>query len=95
MTKNQLSRTAEKGCYRENSYGFQYVDSYIDVKYSIFVSDNVAMRGERLELLVNKTENLSASSVTFRTQSRNLQRSLFWKNIKLYVIFGVVFAVSI
>ncbi|XP_054266162.1 vesicle-associated membrane protein 7 [Macrosteles quadrilineatus] len=57
--------------------------------------DNVAMRGERLELLVNKTENLSASSVTFRTQSRNLQRSLFWKNIKLYVIFGVVFAIII
>lgn len=52
--------------------------------------DNVAMRGERLELLVNKTENLSASSVTFRKTSRNLARSMFWKNVKLYVIIGVV-----
>ncbi|XP_021923534.1 vesicle-associated membrane protein 7 isoform X2 [Zootermopsis nevadensis] len=54
--------------------------------------DNVAMRGERLELLVNKTENLSASSVTFRKTSRNLARSMFWKNVKLYVIIGVVIA---
>ncbi|KDR17570.1 vesicle-associated membrane protein 7 isoform X1 [Zootermopsis nevadensis] len=57
--------------------------------------DNVAMRGERLELLVNKTENLSASSVTFRKTSRNLARSMFWKNVKLYVIIGVVIALII
>lgn len=57
--------------------------------------DNVAMRGERLELLVNKTENLSANSVTFRKTSRNLARSMFWKNVKLYVIIAVVVAVII
>ncbi|KAJ9590718.1 hypothetical protein L9F63_016234 [Diploptera punctata] len=56
---------------------------------------NIAMRGERLELLVNKTENLSASSVTFRKTSRNLARSMFWKNVKLYVILGVVITVII
>lgn len=52
--------------------------------------DNVAMRGERLELLVNKTENLSVNSVTFRKTSRNLARSMFWKNVKLYIIIGIV-----
>ncbi|XP_012263154.2 vesicle-associated membrane protein 7 [Athalia rosae] len=57
--------------------------------------DNVAMRGERLELLVNKTENLTASSVTFRKTSRNLARSLFWKNIKLYVIVALILIVVI
>uniref|UniRef100_A0A1B6E5M8 Vesicle-associated membrane protein 7 n=1 Tax=Clastoptera arizonana TaxID=38151 RepID=A0A1B6E5M8_9HEMI len=57
--------------------------------------DNVAMRGEKLELLVNKTENLSASSVTFRAQSRHLQRSLFWKNMKLYAIMGGIGVVVI
>ncbi|XP_046674325.1 vesicle-associated membrane protein 7 [Homalodisca vitripennis] len=57
--------------------------------------DNVAMRGEKLELLVNKAENLSASSVTFRSHSRNLQRSMFWKNIKLYLIIGGIATVII
>jgi vesicle-associated membrane protein 7 len=57
--------------------------------------DNVAMRGERLELLVNKTENLSANSVTFRKTSRNLARSMFWKNVKLYIILGVIITLII
>lgn len=57
--------------------------------------DNVAMRGERLELLVYKTENLSANSVTFRKTSRNLARSLFWKNVKIYVIIAAVLIVVI
>ncbi|XP_033210638.1 vesicle-associated membrane protein 7 [Belonocnema kinseyi] len=57
--------------------------------------DNLAMRGERLELLVNKTENLSASSVTFRKTSRNLARSLFWKNVKVYVIIASIIIVVI
>ena len=34
-------------------------------------------RGEKLDLLVDKTENLSANSVTFRTTSRNLQRTMW------------------
>jgi len=57
--------------------------------------DNIAMRGERLELLINKTENLSNNSVTFRKTSRNLARSMFWKNVKLYVIIAVIIAVII
>lgn len=57
--------------------------------------DSVAMRGERLELLVNKTENLTANSVTFRKTSRNLARSLFWKNVKIYVIIGFILIVVI
>ncbi|XP_015592672.1 vesicle-associated membrane protein 7 [Cephus cinctus] len=57
--------------------------------------DNIAMRGEHLELLVNKTENLTASSVTFRKSSRNLARSLFWKNVKLYVIVAAILIVVI
>jgi len=57
--------------------------------------DNIAMRGERLELLVNKTENLTASSVTFRKTSRNLARSMFWKSVKLYLIVAAVLVVVI
>lgn len=55
--------------------------------------DSVALRGEKLELLVNKAENLSSNSTNFRVQSRTLQRSLFWKNVKIYVwivLIGIV-----
>lgn len=57
--------------------------------------DSLAMRGEQLELLVNKTENLSTNSVTFRKTSRNLARSLFWKNVKIYFIIGGILTVVI
>ena len=39
--------------------------------------DVIMERGEKLDLLIDKTENLSANSVTFRTTSRNLQRSMW------------------
>jgi vesicle-associated membrane protein 7 len=52
--------------------------------------DNIANRGERLELLVDKTEDLSNSSVTFRKSSRNLARSMWWKNVKITVIIIIV-----
>lgn len=52
--------------------------------------DSVANRGERLELLVDKTENLGASSVMFRKTSRNLARSMLLKNIKITIIIVVV-----
>ena len=39
--------------------------------------DVIMERGEKLDLLLDKTENLSANSVTFRTTSRNLQRAMW------------------
>merc|ERR1719369_930054 len=47
--------------------------------------DVIMERGEKLDLLIDKTENLSANSVTFRTTSRNLQRAMWYKNIKLTI----------
>ncbi|XP_041111708.1 vesicle-associated membrane protein 7 isoform X1 [Polyodon spathula] len=52
--------------------------------------DLVAQRGERLELLIDKTESLVDSSVTFKTTSRNLARSMCMKNFKLTIIIAVV-----
>ncbi|CAH2229709.1 jg2259 [Pararge aegeria aegeria] len=57
--------------------------------------DNMAMRGEKLELLVNKADNLATSSVSYRASARTLQRSLFWKNIKMYVILILVAALAV
>ncbi|XP_073999957.1 vesicle-associated membrane protein 7 [Rhodnius prolixus] len=68
------------------------VNSELDELKNIMVRniDDIASRGENLKLLYEKSENLTATSVSFRTQSRNLQRSLFWKNVKLYVIIASV-----
>ncbi|XP_046394531.1 vesicle-associated membrane protein 7 [Ischnura elegans] len=57
--------------------------------------DNVTMRGEKLELLVNKTEDLSSNAVSFRKTSRNLARTMFWKNVKIYLVIGIVILVVI
>lgn len=52
--------------------------------------DNLRDRGEKLELLVNKTENLSNNSVAFRKASRNLARQMFWKKVRVYVAVTVL-----
>uniref|UniRef100_A0A674CZA4 Vesicle-associated membrane protein 7 n=1 Tax=Salmo trutta TaxID=8032 RepID=A0A674CZA4_SALTR len=46
--------------------------------------DLLAQRGEKLELLIDKTENL------FKTTSRNLARAMCMKNLKLTVVVVVV-----
>lgn len=51
--------------------------------------DELVERGEKLDLLVDKTENLSASAVTFKTASTNLQRKMWWKNMRLTLGVGV------
>lgn len=52
--------------------------------------DSIASRGEKLELLVDKTEDLSNNSVSFRKTSRNLARSMWWKNMKLTIIIVTI-----
>lgn len=86
--------------YRESNHEIDVISKVhgeLDELKDIMVQniDNVAMRGERLELLINKTENLTANSVTYRNTSRNLARSLFWKNVKIYVIIGAILLVTI
>ncbi|XP_050307862.1 vesicle-associated membrane protein 7 [Anthonomus grandis grandis] len=73
------------------------VHSELDELKNIMVKniDSVALRGEKVELLLTKTENLNNGAVSFRQTSRNLARSMFWKNIKLYVIIAVVIAVVV
>ena len=56
--------------------------------------DSIMERGERLELLVDKTENLSSSSVTFKNTSRNLSRKMWWQNVK-WTVFAIVVVILI
>lgn len=52
--------------------------------------ENITNRGERLELLVNQTENLRNNSVTFRQTSRNLARTMFWRSVRMYCLIAAI-----
>jgi len=47
-------------------------------------------RGERIDLLVDKTDRLGGSAHEFRVRSRGLRRQMWWKNIKLMVLLTMV-----
>eukprot|EP00966_Prymnesium_polylepis_P165600 3828184-Prymnesium_polylepis.1 len=45
-------------------------------------------RGEHLELLVDKSDNLTASARQFQKHSTGLRRALWWKNAKMLAMVG-------
>ncbi|KAI0544177.1 synaptobrevin [Xylaria curta] len=47
-------------------------------------------RGERIDLLVDKTDRLGGSAREFRVRSRGLKRQMWWKNVKLMALLAVV-----
>lgn len=52
--------------------------------------ERVLERGERIDLLVDKTDRLGVGAHDFRVRSRGLRRRMWWKNVKLVVLLGVV-----
>lgn len=52
--------------------------------------ERVLERGERIDLLVDKTDRLGVGARDFRVRSRGLKRRMWWKNVKLMVLLGVV-----
>ncbi|KAK7217587.1 hypothetical protein V2G26_005590 [Clonostachys chloroleuca] len=49
-----------------------------------------AGEGERLDLLVDKTDRLGGSARDFRVRSRGLKRQMWWKNVKLMALLALV-----
>jgi len=45
--------------------------------------DKVLDRGERLELLVDKTANMQGNTFRFRKQARRFRSNVWWRNCKL------------
>jgi len=45
--------------------------------------DKVLDRGERLELLVDKAENMQGNTFRFRKQARRYRTIMWWRNVKL------------
>jgi len=52
--------------------------------------ERVLERGERIDLLIDKTDRLGGSARDFRVRSRGLRRQMWWKNVKLMALLVVV-----
>ncbi|XP_030057542.1 vesicle-associated membrane protein 8 [Microcaecilia unicolor] len=57
--------------------------------------DRILARGENLDQLRNKTEDLEASSEHFKTTSQKVARKYWWKNVKMIVIICIIVAIII
>ncbi|KAA8535155.1 hypothetical protein F0562_030158 [Nyssa sinensis] len=51
--------------------------------------DKVLDRGDRLELLVDKTSGFQGNAFRFKKQSRHFRNTIWWRNIKLTVTVGI------
>jgi vesicle-associated membrane protein 7 len=57
--------------------------------------DKLTDRGEKLHLLVDKTEMLTESSVSFKVSSRDLARSLYFRNVRVILFFSILILIGI
>ncbi|XP_072984178.1 vesicle-associated membrane protein 711-like isoform X2 [Typha latifolia] len=57
--------------------------------------DKVLERGDRLEMLVDKTEHMQGNTIRFRKQARRFRSSVWCRNVKLMVILILLLLVII
>lgn len=59
----------------------------------VILKDNinkVLERGDRLDDLIGKTDDLQATADSFQRTSTRVARKYWWKNIKMMVVIGLV-----
>ncbi|CAI0436777.1 unnamed protein product [Linum tenue] len=57
--------------------------------------EKVLDRGEKIELLVDKTENLRSQAQDFRQQGTKIKRKMWYENMKMKLIVFGIFAALI
>jgi vesicle-associated membrane protein 7 len=57
--------------------------------------DSILQRGERLDLLVDKTDTLAGQAYAFRRGARSVRRQQWWRNVRIMALTGVVGLVSL
>ncbi|KAF1790952.1 Longin-like domain [Phytophthora cactorum] len=55
--------------------------------------NKVLERGDKIELLVDKTDQLNSQSAAFAKSSKNLRRHLWWENVKMNIAIGAIIVV--
>lgn len=54
--------------------------------------EKVLQRGEKIELLVDKTDRLNQQAFKFEKTSKQLRTALFWKKVKMYAVAAAILA---
>lgn len=57
--------------------------------------EKVLARGEKIELLVDKTEQLNQSAKRFQRASKSLKTAMWWKNVKMWGLIAVIVIIII
>ncbi|CDI77921.1 hypothetical protein, conserved [Eimeria acervulina] len=58
---------------------------------SVGCTDKILERGERIDLLVDQSEQLNQEAVTFRRQARRLKNALWWRNARIVaMLIGII-----
>jgi vesicle-associated membrane protein 7 len=52
--------------------------------------DSVLERGEKLDVLMEKSDDLSKNAHLFKKQGTQLKREMWWKNLKLQIIIALI-----
>jgi vesicle-associated membrane protein 7 len=98
---DEFSRTLEKKMQyfntNPNADKINAVRSQIDdVKNTMVTNiEKVLERGEKIELLVDKTETLNQQAFAFKKKATHLKRLMWWQNFKLQLIIFLIVAVVI
>ena len=59
--------------------------------------NKVAERGERLDSIENKTDNLAISAQGFRRGANRVRKDMWWKDFKMRMclIFGIIIVIIV
>jgi len=78
-----------------SSDDLQRVQTQLDAVKGVMVEnvEKVLERGEKFELLVDKTDRLARQAFRFESSSRELKSAMFWRKVKMYSIYFGVAAV--
>jgi vesicle-associated membrane protein 7 len=71
---------------------FAQVNNKLDDVKNVMVQniEMVLERGEKLELLVDKTDKLQNQAFKFEKSSKKLKEAMFWKRVKLYLLIAFI-----
>jgi len=86
-----------------NYYNSSQADSVADVRSKLDAVrdvmvqniESVLERGEKLELMVDKTVKLQNTAFTFERSSRRLKNALFWRRVRFWSVGLLIFALVV
>ncbi|XP_068191607.1 vesicle-associated membrane protein 8 isoform X2 [Antennarius striatus] len=76
----------------DSSSKFDQVQGQVN-EVKVILTDNISKvleRGDKLDDLIGKTDDLQASADSFQRTSTRVARKYWWKNIKMMIIIGVI-----